>query len=430
MTYMELQIHGGMDMKESAVLEFKETITNTFLKTVCAYANYRDGRIVFGVSDKGEVVGIPDAENLCLDIENRINDSIVPRPDYTIAVDQKTNVITLTVKEGKYKPYLYKSKAYKRNDTATIEVDRLELTQLILDGRNLSYDELECDKQDLHFTVLEKRLQETIGIQTLTDDILRTLGLYSRDHKYNNAAALLSDHNEFYGIDIGRFGKNISYILDRRIVEGSSVLSQYDEAVSMYRQYYQYEVVDGINRRKIEQIPESAFREAVANAIVHRQWNIRAHIRIEMFSDRIEITSPGGLPGGVTETDYLNSRVSILRNPILGGVFFRMRYIEQFGTGIRRIKEAYLENDQKPAFDISDSSIHVTLPVLGNKDLTADQQKVYDLLREGAEISSSQAAEITGFSKSKVTSLLKGLVSKGYAKVIGKGRGTRYVKLE
>ena len=147
-----------------------------------------------------------------------------------------------------------------------------------------------------------------------------------------------------------------------------------------------------------------------------------------MYSDRIEIFSPGGLPAGVTVDDYVNGRVSILRNPILGGVFFRMHYIEQFGTGIRRIKEAYQDNSRKPVFDISENVIHVILPVLGHSELSEDQKKIYELMKMGREISSSMAAQETGFSKSKATTILKDLVAGGYVKVIGKGRGTKYAK--
>ena len=112
------------------------------------------------------LLGIEDAGNACLDIENRINDSISPVPDYRISVDDDTNVITLEVKEGIYKPYYYRSKAYKRNDTATIEVDRLELNRLILEGEDRSYDELASDVKDLRvFTILEGKMKEQLRYQ-------------------------------------------------------------------------------------------------------------------------------------------------------------------------------------------------------------------------------------------------------------------------
>lgn len=113
---------GTITMRETRILEFKETITNTFLKTVSAFSNYNGGTILFGVDDNGNVKGLPDVKQACLDIENKINDSISPQPNYTLEIQNNDQTIKLTVKSGLQKPYLYKSKAYKRNDTATIEV--------------------------------------------------------------------------------------------------------------------------------------------------------------------------------------------------------------------------------------------------------------------------------------------------------------------
>ena len=124
-------------MRETRILEFKETITNTFLKTVSAFSNYDGGTILFGVDDDGNVKGLPDVKQACLDIENKINDSISPQPNYTLEIQNNDQTIKLTVTSGLQKPYLYKSKAYKRNDTATIEVDTLEFTRLVLDGKIL-----------------------------------------------------------------------------------------------------------------------------------------------------------------------------------------------------------------------------------------------------------------------------------------------------
>ena len=415
-------------MRETRTLEYKEKISNSFLKTVSAYANYGTGRIIFGVDDQGLAVGIDDPVKACLDIENKINDSISPKPDFTLQIDEDKQVITLTVSEGIHKPYLYKAKAYKRNDSSTVEADRLDLTSLILEGENLTFDELPSHTQELKFSSLEKKLKENVGIENFSTDILRTLGLFSKDRKFNNAASLLADKNDFPGIDIARTEENISYILDRRTFSGISVLDQYDLTIEMYRQYYQYEVIDGIKRRSIEKIPETAFREACANALIHRNWNIPANIRIIMFPDRIEMISPGGLPNGVTKEDYLQSKVSILRNPILGGVFFRMHYIEHFGTGVLRILESYKNSSRKPVFDINENSIRVVLPDIVNEKLSADQQIVYEMMKDGSEIATKDVIEHTGFSRSKSTAVLKSLVSDGFADIVGRGRGTKYRK--
>ena len=129
-------------MKETKTLEFKESITNSFLKTISAFSNYTGGKIIFGIDDNGNVKCIPNLKETCLDIENKINDNITPQPNYTIDIDESNNTIILGVQVGDEKPYLYKSKAYKRNDTATIEVDHLEFSRLILEGKQLNFEQL------------------------------------------------------------------------------------------------------------------------------------------------------------------------------------------------------------------------------------------------------------------------------------------------
>ena len=158
-----------------------------------------------------------------MNIENKINDSISPKPDFTLQIDEDKQVITLTVSEGIHKPYLYKAKAYKRNDSSTVEADRLDLTSLILEGENLTFDELPSHTQELKFSYLEKKLKDNVGIENFSTDILRTHGLFSKDRKFNNAASLLADKNDLPGIDIARTEENISYILDRRTLSGISV---------------------------------------------------------------------------------------------------------------------------------------------------------------------------------------------------------------
>ena len=414
-------------MKESRTLEFKAEVSNTFLKTVSAYANFHSGRIQFGINDDGTICGVSDPNQACLDIENKINDSISPKPDYTLSINCSTNVITLSVAEGKYKPYLYRGKAYRRSDTATIEVDSLELKRLTLEGCNLNYEELSAQSQNLTFTYLERKLVETLGISRLTDDMLRTFGFYTKDKTFNVAAELFADANSFYGIDTARFGKSISEILDRAAFSGESILKQYDEATALFRRYYQYEKIEGFERVIVNLIPEEAFRESIANALVHRTWDVNAHIRVEMYPDRIQIISPGGLPRGLSAEECLSGNISCLRNPIIGSMFFRMRYIEMFGTGIRRIRESYSDSTIKPSFEVFDHSIKITLPVLSRQhNVTTDGQKVIDLLENGMQLSSREIADKLGWSKDKAIRAINALKSSGYLQSVGNGRGTKY----
>lgn len=416
-------------MKESRILEFKSEVTNSFLKTVSAYANFGTGVIQFGIRDDGSICGVADAGKVCLDLENRINDSISPKPDYSLSIDNRTDVITLMVSEGRYKPYLYKGKAYRRSDTASIEVDGLELKRLTLEGSNLYYEELVNEEQELTFSILEAELKRTLEISELTDDMLRTFGFYTKERRYNIAAALFADLNSFSGIDAARFGNSISEILDRETFAGMSVLKQYDLIAVMFKRYYQYEKIEGFERVSVDLIPEAAFREAIANALVHRTWDIRSHIRVSMFSDRVEIVSPGGLPRGITKEEYLNGNISNLRNPILGNLFYRMHYIEMFGTGIKRIKEAYRDCALKPDFEIYENSIVVTLPIVQDTPrVTPDGQKILTLLSGGMQLSAQELAGQLEWSKDKTIRELGKLRKDGYVEVLGTGRATRYAK--
>ena len=124
-------------------------------------------------------------------------------------------------------------------------------------------------------------------IETFNQDTLKTLNLYDNINGYNNAAGLLADKNHFSGIDIVKFGENISIIQKRVTFEHISVLEIYEKALAVFRDYYQYEVIQGADRKMVEKIPEAAFREAIANALIHRVWDINSHTRVSMFDDRI-----------------------------------------------------------------------------------------------------------------------------------------------
>ena len=414
-------------MRETRILEFKETVTNTFLKTVSAFSNYDGGVILFGVDDDGNIKGLSNAKQACLDIENKINDSISPQPNYTLEIQNNEQTIKLSVKSGLQKPYLYKSKAYKRNDTSTIEVDTLEFSRLVLEGKNIRFEELPCKDQKLSFEILQSNLKEKIQIETFNKDTLKTLNLYDDVNGFNNAAGLLADKNHFPGIDIVKFGENISIIQKRITFENTSVLDIYEKALSVFRDYYQYEVIQGADRKMVEKIPEAAFREAIANTLIHRVWDVDSQIRVSMFDDRIEVVSPGGLPSGITEDEYLSGKLSVLRNRNLANVFYRLGFVEIFGTGITRIKQIYSEASVKPSFEVSENAIQIVLPVYEEStNLTEDEKVVYKLLSRNMLKSMSEIAPYISFGKSKTTKLLKDMEQKGVIAIEGKGKGTKY----
>lgn len=181
-----------------------------------------------------------------------------------------------------------------------------------------------------------------------------------------------------------------------------------------------------MERIRVEKIPEDAFRKSLANALIHRTWNVNAHIRIMMLSDRIKLSSPGGLPFSLSEEEYLKGAVFILRNPILAHVFYRIHIVEVFGTGIVRIKEAYQNNGAKPVFEILENSINVVLPILSNGDFTEDEALVYGKLSKSIAKSISEISEALPIGRTKTIALLKNLASINIVSVIGNGRGTKY----
>ena len=136
-----------MIIRETKDLEYKETISKSYLKTVSAFANFNDGTIIFGISDDDSVVGIKNPIEECLNIENQINDSIKPKPNYSLKLNED-NTITLKVHKGLETPYRYNGKCYKRNDSSTIEVDTITENRLVLEGMNISFEELPSKNQE------------------------------------------------------------------------------------------------------------------------------------------------------------------------------------------------------------------------------------------------------------------------------------------
>ncbi|MFM1581847.1 RNA-binding domain-containing protein [Helcococcus bovis] len=413
-------------MRESKILEFKERVSDTFLKTVTAFSNYEGGRIIFGINDLGEKVGIKNIKDEVIKIKHKINDSISPQVNFTLNIDQENNIILLDIIPGDEMPYLYKSKTYRRNDTSTIEVDMVEYKNLILQGKNKSYDSLTNEKNDNNFRNLEKKFNELLNVDSINNDVLKSLELMNKNNQYTNAGNMFADENNYKILDIVKFGENQDIIMNRYQIKNCSLLEAYDKSVEIFNENYIYEKIEGSYRKKVELVPERAFREAVANALVHRDWMIDSYVQISMEDEWIVITSPGGLPKEVSEIEYLEGRISKMRNPIIGNIFFRLNIIESFGTGIKRIKRSYANNSKKPIFKVYDNSIEVKLPIIVKYDeLTEDQRKIYMII-ENKEMASSEIVQNTGFGKNKVLDILQILSDKGYVQKVGNGRGTKY----
>lgn len=414
-----------MPVRETPTVEYKENITATFLKTVSAYANYGTGKIVFGVDDDGLAVGMENPIDACMRIENMVNDALDPVPRYSLEIDEKSSTVTLTVYEGWDKPYRSKGKAYRRADSATVEVDRLEYGRLTLEGGNLTLDALVSPRQDLTFKELEAHLVEKLGISRLTNDIMRTLRLLDKDG-YTNAAAVLADSNDFPGIDCVRFGGSKDVILDRESHVGVSAISQMDDAMAMFERYFCYESLEGGERVRNERIPLDAFRETVANALVHRTWDVRANVQVAMYDDRVTVISPGALPPGLSEEQYLYGQISVLRNPIVAEVFLKLGYIEKFGTGVDRIRRSYRGSVLQPVFDVRSDMVCVSLPVTDDFAGSSEELLVLKALSGGAILSRAELEVETGLSRARVLATVESLIDQRAVVKRGAGRATKY----
>ena len=414
--------------KENKKLEYKETISKTYLKTVSAFANYNDGEIIFGITDDYRVIGIDSPNVACLNIEDQINDSIKPRPEYNLKINDD-NTISLCVKQGKATPYRYNGKAYKRNDSSTIEVDEIDEKRLILAGMNISFEEMNTDEENLNFNYLGEKLISEMDLSAFNLDTLKSLNLFNSKSGYNNAAKLLADANNFPGLDIAVFGNSINIFRKRLTLAGESILKQYYDVLELFVNEYIVEKVENGFRQKIELVPFDAFREAVANALVHRTWDIKANTKIEMHPDKIIISSPGGLVADMTKEDYIKGNYSYLRNPIIANVFRRLNIIEAFATGIKRINDAYKNALVKPIYDVTSGAISVTLPIIDQNNLSSNEKKVYEVMKMNYSYNRLELEKLSGFAKDTLIRILNSLVEKGVIEKSGKARATIYKKI-
>lgn len=410
---------------ENKYLELKETNTKTYLKTISAFANYNDGEIRFGIDDNGKVKPIKDLNAFALNIENQINDSFIIKPSFSI-VQNSNQTISVFVKKGFNTPYLYNGKAYKRSDTSTVEVDQYELRRLYLEGSNQTFDEISCPEKNLTFNVLKNQLFIELHLSKFDDDTLISLNLL-KNGVFNNAASLLSDTNKFPGIDVAVFGENSDIIKERYSFVGVSLITQFYKLMEIFERTYVFEEIKDVERKKVELIPRIAFREIIANAIVHRTYDLPINTKVSMFKDGIKISSPGGLMFGLSKEKFLNGAFSVLRNPIVASVFNRINIIEAFATSIQRTNRVYEKYNVKPTIDIQEDMIEVTLPLITATTKCSMQEfELISQLNPHIKYTRSELETLFNLSKDRLLKRINSLVEHGLLIKEGEGRSTKY----
>ena len=427
-------------MKESQTIEFKSILTENLKYEVLAFANTDGGSIYVGVDDDGNAIGLENIEGSMLSITNMIRDSI--HPDVTlftsvkeISLDGKP-IIEIDVRKGTERPYFLKGKGirpegvYVRQGTSSVPASYSAILKMIKETSDDSYERAVSLVQDLTFSGIEAAFRgRNLGFSAAEK---RTLGLTTQDNLYTNLAFLLSDQCT-HSIKAAVFeGDSKAAFKDRKEFHGS-VLSQLEEAYSFINRYNRINSeFNGLVRTDRRDYPEQAIREALVNAIVHREYALSGPILINIFENRIEITTLGGLVSGLTVNDIMLG-VSILRNRNLGNIFYRLQLIEAYGTGITKIMESYGDHSEKPKLDISDNAFRITLPNTNCRKagkqkgrISSREEKIIDLFQGNETIARKDIEEALGVSQATAILIARDMVEKDILLRESGGKYSRY----
>lgn len=256
----------------------------------------------------------------------------------------------------------------------------------------------------------------------------RTLGLVRKDGAYTNLALLLSDQCP-YSIKAAIFQGNTKSIFRDRAEFGGSLFAQLENAFKYFSQYNKiYAYIENLNRIERSDYPPEAIREGLLNALIHRDYSFSGPILASLYEDRFEIISIGGIVPGLRMEDLL-SGVSQSRNEKLSAIFYRLGYIEAYGTGIRRMIECYEGFVEKPKFAATGGSFSLTLPNMNerkNYPLSESEQSILSFLKGGDWLTRAEIAEGCKLGSTNAYNLLKNLAKKGFIEERKEGKKTAY----
>lgn len=428
-----------MDFVESESVELKSEVVGDICKEVIAFANTKGGTVYIGVRDDGQVVGIQNADKVMLQVNHMVRDSI--KPDVTMFVRYETQmigekqVIAVTVQKGTDRPYYLGSKGlkpsgvYVRNGTSSDPATDTAIRKMIKETDGDCFEDRRSLEQNLTFEAA--KAQFTMCDVPFDLVKMQTLGLVSSDGIYSNVALLLSDQcgstikaATFSGTDKGDFQ-------DRREF-GGSLFQQMEQTYAYLNMRNRTRATfEGLRRIDTRDYPEEALREALLNSLVHRDYSFSASTLISVYDDRIEFVSVGGLVGGISLDDILLG-LSVCRNPKLAAIFYRLKLIEAFGTGVPKMMEVYRGSGLKPKIEASNNAFKITLPNRNAGKASDAQQSVEERVLAFAEtkgsITRSDVDALLGVSQATSNRLLKRMAAEGLLRQDGSGRRTQYRK--
>ena len=425
-------------MMEDKNTEFKREYIEDIKKTLVAFANTDGGNLYIGIDDAGNAVEINNIDGVMLQVTNVIRDAIKPDLamfcDIAVETVQNKKVVRITVNRGTARPYYLAAKGirpegvYIRQGAASVPASESVILSMIRETAGDSYEEARSLNQELTFSdandIFEMK-QVSFG-----ETQKRSLGLIGEDGTYTNLGLLLSDQCT-HTVKIAVFeGEQKTVFKDRREFSGS-LLKQLNDAYQFIDQFnHTHAHTEGLYRVDKRAYPTEAIREALLNAIVHREYSFSASTLISIFDNRIEFVSIGGLARGISQSDILLG-ISIARNKKLADVFYRLHLIEAYGTGMPKIMEAYKEYGLEPHIEISDNAFKITLPNTNvaiketKVELTENEQGVLSVLKEGIK-SRPEIQKALGFSQTTAIVTIAALIDKGLIAKVGNGNKTKY----
>lgn len=468
-----MSILKDIEFGENKKIEFKVEMpqSDKIMKTAVAFSNCAGGKLIIGVDDSGDIKGISDEDIFELPdrITNIIYDGCYPTiiPEiYTESVDDKL-VLVVEFYPGNLKPYYIKSKkkangVYVRIGATNKQADENMIFELERQKRNISFDE-EIDYDfELREIYIDKIKEDFKALTTKELDCnkLKNLKLVKTEngHDYVTKGLILLSSNtevlEYARIKCARFkGIDVAEFIDQKEFEGA-LYEQVENTMNFVKMYIEKSgTIDDLQRKDKYSIPIVAIREALVNAVVHRDYSILgADIKVAIFDDRIEITSPGALPKSLDINDIKDGR-SEVRNKVIARFFKEIGYIEQWGTGIKRIlleckkqglpeplfKESgdffkvtiYKRNDH--SMKVTDSAGKVTDSAEKVTDISSDysylnetEKSILQYIKENGKIANKEAREITGLKETAVKNLLRKMVENKLINSKGQGRNRHY----
>lgn len=430
-------------MRENDIIEFKADFINDLNKEIIAFANTKGGDIYIGINDDGSVCGVNDIDDTELKCTSHIRDTI--KPDLSMFVKYEhldiegKTVLRIVVGKGSMSPYYISGKGirpegvYVRMGTASVPATETMIINMIKDTTGETFEEMRSLNQNLTFIQAESEFEKA-GI-AFGEPQKKSLGLIGRDGCYTNLALLLSDQCEhkikfavFAGVEKGIFKDRheFSGSLFRQVEDLTKAIDAHNRLSSPK--------IEGLKRVDIRDYPEDAIREAVLNAIIHREYALGGYTLASVFDDRIEIISLGGLVHGVEMNDIMMG-VSYLRNKQLAEIFYRLHWIEAYGTGITKINNGYKNSKNQPSFESSPNAFKITLPKLSTQKISSKRtvkkaddeiEKVMNLFQGSEYIARKDVEEFLGVSSATATRILSKMVSEQKIKRIGAGRSAKY----